>query len=127
MFSGKHVLRAGIILYGFRITFQTIYDVGLASIFVSVSIVLSIFLIGYIATKKVLKLDINITILTSAGSSICGAAAILASECLLKPEKYKTSVAITSVVVFGIFAMFLHHILYQSGWLNLSQSGTGIY
>lgn len=126
-FSTKTVLRLGIVLYGFRLTFQDIHYVGIAGIIVSLSIVVTTFIIGYWVGIKWLNLERDTTILISAGSSICGAAAVLATESVLKPESHKTSIAIASVVIFGTTAMCLYPFLYQSGLLPLSEYAMGVY
>ena len=127
LFSTKTILRTGIVLYGFRITFQNIEAVGTAGIFTSVVIVASTFIIGYIVGTKVLKLDKETTILTSAGSSICGAAAVLATEPVINAEPYKSAIAVSTVVVFGSIAMFLYPFLYKLGVIPLSPEAMGIY
>ncbi|QIR76320.1 YeiH family putative sulfate export transporter [Sulfurospirillum diekertiae] len=127
LFSTKTILRTGIVLYGFRITFQNIEAVGTAGIFTSVVIVASTFIIGYIVGTKVLKLDKETTILTSAGSSICGAAAVLATEPVINAEPYKSAIAVSTVVVFGSIAMFLYPFLYTLGLIPLSPEAMGIY
>ncbi len=127
VFVTKRILRAGIVFYGFRLTFQNIADVGLGGLIVSACIVGFTFVLGYFVGTKLLKLDKNTTILISAGSSICGAAAILATEPVLKDESYKTSIAVATVVAFGTIAMFLYPFLYQSGLLDLDEQAMGIY
>jgi uncharacterized integral membrane protein (TIGR00698 family) len=127
LFSTKTILRTGIVLYGFRITFQNIEAVGTAGIFTSVVIVASTFIIGYFVGTKVLKLDKETTILTSAGSSICGAAAVLATEPVINAEPYKSAIAVSTVVVFGSIAMFLYPFLYKLGVIPLSPEAMGIY
>jgi len=127
IFSTKMILRAGIVFYGFRLTFQNIAEVGISGLIVSSCIVGFTFIIGYFVGTKLLKLDRDTTILISAGSSICGAAAVLATEPVLKAESYKTSIAVATVVVFGTIAMFLYPFLYQSGLLNLNEQAMGIY
>lgn len=127
IFCTKTILRIGIVLYGFRLTFQNLQDVGIYGILVAFLMLASTFLIGYIFGIKVLKLDREITILTSAGSAICGAAAVLASESVLKCEAYKSAIAVSSVVVFGTIAMFLYPFLYKLGLIDLSVQNMGIY
>ena len=127
IFSTKILLRAGIILYGFRLTFQSIEAVGIAGIFTSVTIVTLTFIIGYIVGTKVLKMDRDTTILVTAGSSICGAAAVLATEPVVKGEPYKTAIAVSTVIIFGTTAMFLYPFLYRMGYIPLSPQEMGIY
>jgi uncharacterized integral membrane protein (TIGR00698 family) len=126
-FCTKTILRAGIVLYGFRITFQNIEAVGLAGIATSGLVVSSTFIIGYFVGTRWLKLDKETTILTSAGSSICGAAAVLATEPVLNAEPYKSAIAVSTVVVFGTLAMFLYPFAYKLGIIPLSPEQMGIY
>jgi len=127
VFSTKTVLRAGIVFYGFRLTFQDVASVGVSGVLLSLTIVSTTFIFGYLVGTKLLKIDRDTSILISAGSSICGAAAVLATEPLLKAEPYKTSVAVATVVFFGTVAMFFYPFLYQSGFLELSDKTMGGY
>lgn len=127
LFSTKTLLRLGIILYGFRITFYNIEAVGLAGIATSAMVVISTFVIGYFVGTQWLKLDKETTILTSAGSSICGAAAVLATEPVLNSEPHKSAIAVSTVVVFGTIAMFLYPFLYKMGLIPLTPEQMGIY
>ena len=126
-FCTKTILRTGIVLYGFRLTFQNLEDVGILGVLTAFIIVSSTFIIGYFVGTKILKLDREITILTSAGSAICGAAAVLATESVLKSPAYKSAIAVSTVVVFGTIAMFLYPFLFKLGILNLSEPNMGIY
>ncbi len=126
-FATKELLRFAIILYGFRLTFTDILDVGFIGISTSFLIVFLIFSIGYIIGTKVLKIDKEIVILTSAGSSICGAAAVLATEGVLKNKAYKTSIAISTVVLFGTISMFVYPYLYKFGFIDFTHKQMAIY
>lgn len=125
-FCTKSVLRWAIILYGFRLTFQSVLEVGLAAIVIDVIIVLGTVLLGLLV-GKLLKMDRDMTILTSAGSAICGAAAVLGTEPVLQSKPHKTAVAVTTVVVYGTIIMFAYPIMYKSGWLALTPTEMGIY
>ena len=127
IFSTKYILRFGIILYGFRLTFQNLQEVGFSGVFIAFCIVAFTFIFGYIIGTKVLKLDREITILCSAGSSICGAAAVLATQSVLKNEAYKSAIAVSFVVIFGTIAMFLYPFLYKLGIFDLNASQMGVY
>ncbi len=126
-FSMKVILRAAIIFYGFRLTFQNIEQVGIPGIITSVSVVTLTFIIGYIVGTKILKLDRDTTILVTAGSSICGAAAVLATEPVVKAEPYKSAIAVGTVIIFGTTAMFLYPYLYKEGLIPLNLKDMGIY
>ena len=125
--STKYILRFGIILYGFRLTLQNLQEVGFGGIFIAFCIVLFTFIFGYFIGVKVLKLDREIAILCSAGSSICGAAAVMATSSVLKNEAYKSAIAVSFVVIFGTIAMFLYPFLYKLGIFDFNPSQMGVY
>lgn len=126
-FSTRPLLRAAIILYGFRVTFQDVAHVGMEGALISVSVVLSTFTLGTFVGTKFLGLDRKTAILTTVGSSVCGAAAILATEPVIKAESHKSSMAVATVVVFGTLTMFLYPFLYKAGLLGLDETGYGMY
>lgn len=125
-FCSKKVLRLGIILYGFRLTFQDIVNVGVSGIVID-SIVVVVTILGGIWIGRMLKMDRETALLTSIGSGICGAAAVLGAESTIKTQPYKTAVAVATVVIFGTISMFLYPVAYRSGWLDLSPQEMGIY
>lgn len=106
-FAQKRLLRLGIILYGFRITFQQIAQVGVAAMLLDVFVVSSILLLGYFLGVKLFKLDKKLSVMIACGSSICGAAAVLGAEPVVKARPHETSIAVATVVIFGTIAMFL--------------------
>jgi uncharacterized integral membrane protein (TIGR00698 family) len=65
--------------------------------------------------------------LISSGASICGAAAVLATESTLKSEPYKTAMAVATVVLFGTLGMFLYPVLFKYGMLMMNAKEYGIY
>lgn len=125
-FCSKKLLRLGIILYGFRLTFQDIVAVGIAGITVD-AIVVTITIIGGYYLGKLMKMDRDIALLTSVGSGICGAAAVLGAEATMRTKPYKTAVAVATVVIFGTLSMFLYPIAYRTGMLDLSPEQMGIF
>ncbi|MGM9826297.1 MAG: YeiH family protein [Paludibacteraceae bacterium] len=123
----KTLLRTGIVLYGFRLTFQDIVAVGLPAVVIDVIVVTVTIFLG-IWLGKLLKMDSETTLLTATGSAICGAAAVLGAEAVVKPESHKTAVAVSTVVIFGTIAMFLYPIAYRAGWMvGLDEQQVGIY
>ena len=123
----KTLLRTGIVLYGFRLTFQDIVAVGLSAVVIDVIVVAVTIFLG-IWLGKLLKMDKETTLLTATGSAICGAAAVLGAEAVVKPESHKTAVAVSTVVIFGTIAMFLYPIAYRAGLMvGLDEQQVGIY
>lgn len=104
------LLRAGIVLFGFRLTFQDIMNVGAAGIVIACLIVASVFVLA-IWLGKLLKMDGETAMLIGSGASICGAAAVMAAEPVVKAQAHKVSVAVATVVVFGTVGMFLYPFL----------------
>jgi uncharacterized integral membrane protein (TIGR00698 family) len=126
-FSAKKILRFAIVFYGFRITFQQIAEVGMEGFMVSLIMLSTTFVLGTWLGTKIFKMDSDTSMLTAAGASVCGAAAVLATEPVLKAEEHKTAVAVSMVVLFGTISMFLYPILYSSGILDMSAREFGIY
>lgn len=125
-FSAKRLLRLGIILYGFNITLGNIASVGIAGITISVIVVIVIFAFG-ILIGKLLRLDKEIALLVSGGSAICGAAAVLALESSIKSKPHKGVIAVGTVVVFGLIAMFIYPITYNAHLVPFNHIQEGFY
>lgn len=123
-FSKAMLLRAGIVLFGFRLTFQDILGVGLGGIVIACLIVASVFLLA-VWLGRLLKMDAETAMLIGAGASICGAAAVMAAEPVVKAQAHKVSVAVATVVVFGTIGMFLYPFL-QSPF-GLDAHAYGVY
>ncbi|MDQ3073250.1 MAG: YeiH family protein [Bacteroidota bacterium] len=127
IFSAKKILRLAIILYGFRITFQQISEVGMAGLTADILMLSSTFLIGSFVGIRLLRIDADMTFLVASGASVCGAAAVLATEPVLRSEPYKTAIAVATVVLFGTTAMFLYPVLYRAGLMPMDENSFGIY
>ncbi len=126
-FCTKQILRTGIVLYGFRLTLSDVYAVGLPAIVIDLIIVCGTLGLG-IFLGKLLKMDQQTALMTSTGSAICGAAAVLGAESVVKCPSHKTAVAVSTVVIFGTIAMFLYPIMYRAGLLDaLGDMGVAIY
>lgn len=132
-FSAKKILRFAIVLYGFRITFQQIGEVGMEGFLVSLIMLSTTFVLGTWLGTKVFGMDKDTSMLTASGASVCGAAAVLATEPVLKAEEHKTAIAVSMVVLFGTISMFLYPLLYTaifeqaSGFLHMTAREFGIY
>lgn len=124
-FSKSTLLRLGIVLYGFRITFQQIAEVGVAGLVIDMAVVAAIFGLAVGLGTRVFKLDRETSMLIGAGSAICGAAAVMAAEPVLRAQAHKVSVAVATVVVFGTVGMFLYPVLYP--YLGFSEHAYGVF
>lgn len=124
-FCSKRMLRLGIILYGFRLTFQDVVAVGPKAVLIDCIVVVVTLLLGVWLGRR-LGLDRETTLMTSTGSAICGAAAVLGAEPIAKGKPHQTAVAVSTVVIFGTLSMFLYPIMYRmglSGVLDTQQMG----
>ena len=125
--AAKQFLRAGIVFYGFRLTLTSLLGVGLEAVLVDIIIVLGTLILGNVL-GRVLGLEREERMLIASGSAICGAAAVLATEPVLKAKAHNTVVAVATVVLFGTLSMLLYPVLYRSGLLSfLSDKAVGVY
>lgn len=130
LLAKQRLLRLGIILYGFRLTFQQIAGVGIGGIVIDALTLSSTFLLACWLGRRWLGLDRDTCWLIGAGSSICGAAAVLATEPVVKAQAAKVAVAIATVVLFGTLAIFIYPLLWplaQHLLPQLSATQFGIY
>ncbi|QTL41276.1 YeiH family putative sulfate export transporter [Xenorhabdus budapestensis] len=130
-FAKHYLLRAGIILYGFRLTFQQITDVGVTGILIDVIMLSSTFFIALWLGHVFFRMDSQTVMLIGAGSSICGAAAVMATETVVKASSDNVAVAISTVVIFGTLAIFIYPWFYQINiqhqWFSFSQTEFGMF
>lgn len=125
-FCTKQLLRTGIVLYGFRLTFRSVIEIGLSAIVIDTLIVAGTILLGLLL-GRLLKMDRDLALLTATGSAICGAAAVLGAEPVVKAQPHKTAVAVSTVVIFGTLSMFLYPALWRAGAFDLTPEQMGLY
>lgn len=124
-FSQRHLLRAGVVLYGLRLSFQDVAAIGLPGLLLDLVVVVSTLVLGTWAGRRWFGLDRDTALLTSAGSAICGAAAVLAVERVIKADADKVAIAVASVVLFGTLNIFLYPQMFP--YLGLSEAAFGLY
>lgn len=130
-FSKQRLLRAGIVLYGLRLTFQDIGQLGWSGVALDALVLVSTFALALVLGRKLLGMDARTTILIGAGSSICGAAAVLATAPVVKGRPQDVAVAVATVVVFGTVATFVYPALFHwnaaQAWFDLTPAQFGLY
>ena len=124
-FAKGRLLRLAVMLYGLKISFQQIAEVGSHGVLLGSLMMMLTFTLTLFLGTRVFKLDRHTAILIGAGSSICGAAAILATESVIRARSSQVSVAVATVVIFGTAAMLIYPLMYS--WLGLSPWQFGIY
>ncbi len=123
-FSKQTLLRLGIVLYGIRLTFQDVQHVGISGVVIDTVVVCSTFALAWFLGTRWLGLDRKTAMLIGAGSSICGAAAVMAAEPVVRARAEQVTVAVSTVVVFGTIAIFLYPVLYHLNVLGIGSPAT---
>jgi uncharacterized integral membrane protein (TIGR00698 family) len=130
-YSKQSLLRLGVVLYGLRLTMQDIGHVGVVGVTIDALVLSSTFLLAVWIGTRWLGLDRNTSMLIGAGSAICGAAAVMAAEPVVKGRAEQVTVAVATVVVFGTLAIFAYPLLFELnqhwGLIPGGTGGFGIY
>ncbi|HEY0342053.1 MAG TPA: putative sulfate exporter family transporter, partial [Steroidobacteraceae bacterium] len=82
-FSKQTLLRAGVILYGLRLTLHDIGQVGVSGVLIDAALLTSTFALALFLGTRIFGLDRATSLLIGSGNAICGAAAVMATEPLL--------------------------------------------
>ena len=124
-FATRWLLRGGIVLFGLSLTFTQVLDLGPKVLLLDALVITSILITGYMIGTRLLGMDRETTLLTCAGSAICGAAAVLATESTIRSRPAAASMAVATVVLFGSLAMLLYPMMYP--WLGMNEGLFGVY
>ena len=125
-FAQKTLLRWGVVLFGFRLTLGDVATVGWRGAVTDLLVVASTLLLARVVGSA-LGMDRRTTLLVGTGSSVCGAAAVMAAEEVVQGGPDRVAVAVSTVVVFGTLALFLYPLLYPWGvaWGLWESDGLG--
>ena len=129
-FSKQTLLRAGVVLYGLRLTLHDVGEVGAAGVLIDAFVVVTTFALAVTLGTRWFGVDRETSMLIGAGSAICGAAAVMATEPVVRAKADQVAIAVSTVVIFGTMAMFLYPALYALVPHPLGLHGTrsfGIY
>lgn len=124
-FATRWLLRSGIVLFGLSLTLQQVFALGIEVLLLDLVVICSVLIIGYQIGTRILGMDRETTLLTSAGSAICGAAAVLATETVIRSRPAASSMAVATVVLFGTLGMLTYPLLYPL--LGMEEALFGIY
>ncbi|MCP3879713.1 MAG: putative sulfate exporter family transporter, partial [Sulfitobacter sp.] len=104
--SMRPVLRAGIILMGLQLTLGQVAAVGWVGVAViALSLVLTF---GFTAGRgRVLGVDVKLTQSIAAGTSSCGASAVIATNTVARGRDEDVAYAVACVTIFGSLSMIL--------------------
>jgi uncharacterized integral membrane protein (TIGR00698 family) len=121
-FSVRWILRLAIVMLGFQVTMQQVLDVGPAGL----AIIGMSLLLCFIVTKplgSVLGVDTKLTELIAAGTSICGASAVIATNTVTKAPEEDAAYAVACVTFCGMVVMVLYPLLLPVLGLNARDYG----
>lgn len=123
-FSMKRILRLAVILLGLKLSLSQILEVGFSGlIIVSVSSISTFYLTCWLGKK--LKVNRHLTHLIAAGTSICGASAVVATNAVVESSEEDVTYAIALITSLGTLAMLSYPLL--ADLLQLSSSTFGIW
>ncbi|WP_163850027.1 YeiH family protein [Pseudooceanicola aestuarii] len=123
-FSQKTLLRLGIVLLGLRLTLADVQGLGLATLALVVLVLGSTFVVIRLL-GRVLGVDAGLTTLIAAGTSVCGASAVIAANAVARAREEDVTYAIATVTVLGTVALFLFPMV--ATWTGVEGTAFGIW
>jgi uncharacterized integral membrane protein (TIGR00698 family) len=103
-FAMRRVLRFAIILLGLQLTAAQVVAVGGTGVAIIATSLVSTFVFT-LWLGRLLKVDRGLAVLIGAGTSICGASAVIAANTAAGAPDEDVAYAVASVTVFGSLAM----------------------
>lgn len=123
-FSLRRILRFAIILLGLQLTASQVAEVGATG----VAVIMATLVATFVFTKwfgGLIGVDRKLAELIAAGTSICGASAVIATNTVTQGPDEDVTYAVASVTVFGSIAMFVYPLLPEL--LHLSPHAYGLW
>ncbi|WP_252192780.1 YeiH family protein [Rhizobium sp. CSW-27] len=109
-FSLKPLLRLGIVLLGLQITLPQLLSLGLPGL-ATVTATLAASFVATMAMGRLLGVDRRLTGLIAAGTSVCGASAVIAANAAVRGRQEDVAYAVACVTIFGSFSMLAYPLL----------------
>ncbi|WP_353890434.1 YeiH family protein [uncultured Aliiroseovarius sp.] len=123
-FSLKRVLRAGIVLLGLQLTAQQVFAVGgVGFALIATTLVTTFAFTTWLG--RVLGVEAGLTQLIAAGSSICGASAVIATNTVTCARDEDVAYAVACVTIFGSLSMVLMPLV--GGMLQMGPHAFGLW
>jgi uncharacterized integral membrane protein (TIGR00698 family) len=123
-FSLRRLLRLAIILLGLQLTATQVVEVGGRGLGIIAATLLATFAFT-VWMGRVLGVERKLAQLIAAGTSICGASAVIATNTVTNAHDEDVAYAVACVTVFGSIAMFAYPLL--PGLLHLDPHGFGLW
>jgi uncharacterized integral membrane protein (TIGR00698 family) len=103
-FAVRPVLRAAVVMLGFQLTLGQVAALGWGALLAVAGGLLGCFL-GTVWLGRRLGVEPRLARLIAAGTSVCGASAVVASNSVVRGEEGDVAYAMAAVTVFGTIAM----------------------
>ncbi len=123
-FSLRRLLRIAIILLGLQLTIAQVIEVGGRGIGIIALTLVTTFTFT-VWMGRLLGVDRKLAQLIAAGTSICGASAVIATNTVTNAHDEDVAYAVACVTVFGSVAMFAYPLL--PGLLHLDPHAFGLW
>ena len=129
-FSSRHLLRCGIVLLGLQISLTQIAAIGFRGFALLVFTLASTFVLT-VMMGRILGVKQSLSELIAAGTSICGASAVIAANTVSKGSDEDVAYAVACVTLFGALSMTvfppLSHLLALNAFQHGLWSGSAIH
>ncbi|WP_421913328.1 YeiH family protein [Mesorhizobium sp.] len=123
-FSQKRLLRFAIVLLGFQLTLGQVAAIGASGVGI-VALTLASTFVFTITLGRLIGVDHKLAQLIAAGTSICGASAIVATNIVTDARDEDVTYAVASITLFGTIAMLGFPLL--APMLGLDQHAFGLW
>lgn len=123
-FSLRRILRFAIVFLGLRLTLDQVVGVGATGLAIVVATLASTFFVTQ-WLGRLLGVDAKLSQLIAAGTSICGASAVIATNTVTEGSDEDVAYAVACVTVFGSIAMLVQPAL--SAALHLGPLAFGLW
>ncbi|TPN45922.1 MULTISPECIES: YeiH family protein [unclassified Mesorhizobium] len=123
-FSQKRLLRFAIVLLGFQLTLGQVVSIGAGGVGI-VAATLGATFVFTITLGRLIGVDAKLAQLIAAGTSICGASAIVATNIVTDARDEDVTYAVASITLFGTVAMLGFPLL--APVLGLDQHAFGLW
>lgn len=123
-FTSKKILQYAVILLGFGLNLATIGQVGLTSLPIIISTILTSLITAFIM-YKLLKVPSKTATLIGVGSSICGGSAIAATAPVIDADDEEIAQSISVIFLFNVIAALIFPTL--GGVLGMTNEGFGLF
>lgn len=123
-FSQKRLLRFAIVLLGFQLTLGQVVSIGAGGVGI-VALTLGATFVFTIALGRLIGVDAKLAQLIAAGTSICGASAIVATNIVTDARDEDVTYAVASITLFGTVSMLGFPLL--APVLGLDQHAFGLW